>query len=306
MLSLNLSEKAWREMFRDGFFNMARQMGIEGRALDQLGPAFHFAVFDAEPIIAFGSRSLLGLGGRFGDFDDEMMIPLFVSLLTRPCAILVELQDPEPVRTLLRNGELSNAFARWDDDMKFSSYRVAGRDSWVAGFDAWGLSLRFGLSVEGKYLIISNMPWREPIRVASASDALVSGASLQVTPSAAKIEMRALYLSALEGQREAVMEGLTYLYPLLASGIAPDAALQRHHALFGFAPVLPDNARLDWDGYVPGLDGFGTLFAQEQPPFDPEAVFGALQGVGDASASMQFEATGLRTIVRWRLNKAAP
>jgi hypothetical protein len=306
MLSLNLSEKAWREMLRDGLFTMARQMGIEGNALDQLGPAFHFAVFDSEPIIAFGSRSLLGMGGNFGDFDDEMMIPLFVSLLTRPCAMLVELQDPEPVRTLFRNGDLLNAFARMDDDVKISSYRVAGRDSWVAGLDAWGLSLRFSFAVEGKYLIISNMPWREPIHVASEIDALVSGASVQVTPSAAKIEMRALHLSALEGQREAVMEGLAYLYPLLASGTKPDAALQRHREIFGFSPVLPGNARIDWDGSVPGADGFGNLFAQEQPPFDPEAVFGALQGVGNASASMQFEATGLRTIVRWRLNKTAP
>jgi hypothetical protein len=307
MLSLNLSETAWREMLRDGLFNMVREFGLDGSALDQLGPAFHFAVFDAEPIIAFGSRSLLGLGGQIGRFDEEMMmIPLMISLLTRPCAMLVELQDAEPVRALLAGGGLARAFTRWEDNIRFTSYQVAGRDSWVVGMDLWGLSLRFSLTVEGKYLIIGNMPWREPIHVAAESEATVSGASIQVTPSAARIELRALHLAAMEGQRQAVMEGLAYLYPLLAAGVEPAAAVDRHRELFGFAPMLPENARLSWDGRVPGYDGFGNLFAEAQPPFDPDAVFGALQGVGNAGASMQFEDTGLRTIVRWRFNAPAP
>lgn len=303
MLSFNLSEKAWQEMLRDGYFKMMTQLGIRGGALDTLGPAFHFAVFDAEPIIAFGSRSMLGMGGQFGDFDDEMAIPLLISLLTRPCAMLVELQDPDAIRALFTDGSLKALLRRWDHDVELTSYRIVGRDCWVAGLDFWGLSLRFSFSIEDHYLVIGNMPWREAIHVTEGASAVVSGAAIQVNPSAARIEQRALQLAAMEGQGEAVMEGLAYLYPLLAAGVSPAEAVERHRALFGFAPALPEDGALEWNGHVPGYRGFGTLLSREQPPFDPETVFGALQGVGNASASMQLEDSGLRTIVRWRWRK---
>ena len=303
MLSFNLSEKAWRKVLRDGYIEMMDQMGIKGGVLDDFGPAFHFAVFDAEPIVAFGSRSMLGMGGQFGDFDNEMIIPLTISLLTRPCAVLMELQDPDAVRELFTDGTLNALLRKLDDNVELTSYRIAGRDCWVAGVDFWGLSLRFSFSIEDNYLVIGNMPWRKPLHVAAGAAAEVSGAAIQINPSAARIEQRALQLAAMEGQSEAVMEGLAYLYPLLAAGVAPEDAVERHRELFGFAPAFPQDGALEWSEDVPGYTGFGTLLSRELPAFDPDAVLGALQGVGNASASMQLEDSGLRTIVRWRWRK---
>ncbi|RKX46062.1 MAG: hypothetical protein DRP64_03785 [Verrucomicrobia bacterium] len=302
MLSLNLGEEAWREMLGETLFGMFRGIGTDTAALDQLGPAFHFAVFDGDPIVAFGSRSMLGLGGSFGD-GEEMLISLLVSQLTRPCAMLVELQDPAPVRAFLENNGLAEMLETYDDDMKINSYRLEGKDHWVLGMDFWGLALRFSFAIDGNYLIIGNMPWRESLAVARETDAAVSGAAIRIVPSAAKIERRALHLSAMEGQRLATMEGLAYLYPLLAAGVPPEEALARHRELFGFGPVLPGGASPAWDGFVPGCPGFGNLLAPEQPAYDPEKTFGTLQGIKQLSASMQFEETGLRTIVRWHYKK---
>jgi len=303
MLSLNLSEEAWREMLGETLFGMFRGTGADTAALDQLGPAFHFAVFDADPIVAFGSRSMLGLGGQFGNSGEEMLMPLIVSQLTRPCAILVELQNPALVRTFLESNGLAKMLDTFGDDLKINSYRMEGKDRWVLGMDFWGLALRFSFAIDGHYLIIGNMPWRAPLAVAREMDAAVSGAAIRIVPLAAKIERRALHLSAMEGQRLAAMEGLAYLYPLLAAGIPPEEAMVRHRELFGFGPNLPGGVSPTWDGFVPGCPGFGNLLAPEQPAYGPEKTFGTLQGIKQLSASMQFEETGLRTIVRWHYKK---
>lgn len=302
MVSLNLSEKAWREMLGESLTGMFRGMGGASAALDQLGPSFHFAVFDGDPIIAFGSRSMLGLGGQFGDFGEEMFLPFLVSQLTRPCAILMELQDPEPVRRFLENNELGNMFQVFGDDM-IRSYRMSGENRWVLSIDFWGLSLRFSFEIDDSYLVIENMPWRTPLAVTRQTASGVSGASIQIIPSAAKIERRALHLSAMEGQRLAVMEGLAYLYPLLAAEVSPEEVMARHREVFGFGPVLPGDIIPAWDGFIPSFPGFGSLLAPEQPTYDSEKSFGTLQGIQQLSASMQFEESGLRTIVRWRYKK---
>ncbi len=302
MLSLNLNENIWKKGFKE-LFGRASRMSPEMSILDQFGPAFHFATFDADPIIAVGSRSLLGMGGKIGSFNDDMMIPLFVSALTRPCAMLIELQNPESVREFLMADGLKNIISHWGREMNPSSYKEATSDRWIASMDVFGLSLRFSFAIDDNYLVIENMPWRKAVAVISKQSSSVSGASVLINPSAAKIEQRALYLSAMEGQRLSVMEGLAYLYPLLASGVPPKKALAQHKQIFGFEPVFPGDVSPSWNGISPLHADFGTLLLQEQPTYDPEKLFGTFQDIDRITASMQFEASGLRTIVRWKYNK---
>ncbi len=306
MLSLNLSEKVWLEFLKEILFGRNSRIETDFNVADQLGPAFHFAIYDADPVIAFGSRSLLGLGGEFGSGAERMAIPMMVSLLTRPCTMMIELKDPEPVRQFITAGRLKNIMGSMGRDTSLTTYRVGEKEFWVVGMDVWGLSLRFSFHLQDNYLLIGNMPWREPVKIVGQVDADASGASVQVLPSNAKIEQRALYLSAMEGQRQSVMEGLAYLHPLMASGIAPKKVVTQHKKMFGYAPALPSKSVLEWDGMMSECTGYGTLWAQEQPAYNAEKAFGTLQGIGKLNASMQFEETGLRTIVRWKYAKPSP
>ena len=54
--------------------------------MDDLGPAVHLAVFDADPVIALGSGDVMGAfgGSMMGTGSDMLMASAALSLLTRP------------------------------------------------------------------------------------------------------------------------------------------------------------------------------------------------------------------------------
>jgi hypothetical protein len=61
--SVNLGEKFWQETAGD-FSDFFRRFGGASPALlDDLGPALHLAVFDADPVIALGSGDAMGAFG---------------------------------------------------------------------------------------------------------------------------------------------------------------------------------------------------------------------------------------------------
>ncbi len=307
MVSLNLTETAWRNMLSEQLIRWGDAAGMwHLQAFDQLGPAFHFATFDAEPVLAFGSRSLMGFGGRFGDFNMEMGIGLLISMFTRPCALVIELQDEQPVRRMLESGEYTRLFGSLFYGINVSGYQLAKQDKWVAVLDIEGFAIRFSVAIDNGHLIVSNMPWREPIQIAETTRSDVAGASLGLYPEAVQTETRALYLNAMEGERASTIQALAYLQPLLLAGTSPEQVFTRHKQLFGTTPILPYDQTLNWNGVTPGAGHFGTLTNPAQPSYDHDRIFGFLQGIRNIRASMQFEDTGLRTIVRWQFQPTQP
>ncbi|MDT8389262.1 MAG: hypothetical protein RRC34_01990 [Lentisphaeria bacterium] len=305
LLSLNLSEKVWVDFLGDVLDEFVHNDPDILAAVDDLGPAVHVAIHDSDPIIAFGSGELLGMGGNLRGFNDDMLgIPLMISLLTRPTTIIVELRDEEAVRRVLKDGYLADILPFGGDVGAVDYYRIRGKDAWVCGFSFFGISLRFQLEIQNSYLMISNLPWGPDINLGvSAAPDLVQ-AELSLNPAAAEHQLAAMFTAAQERQRHIAMEGIACLAPLIEEGNSVTEAVTIHRRLFGFTPVHPDGGM--WivkDGELES-SVYGAPFLKQQPAHTAgDRRFGLLQGVGTVRVGARFEDDGLRARVRWSFDR---
>lgn len=306
MLSINLTDKAWLEWLDDMDDLFVQAVGIHTSLLDHLGPSVHVALADTDPIINTGSGDLLASFASEGRrFNDEMFIlPMVVSMLTRPTSLLVELKDPEAVRAeLLRlpTGDLPRrgGFLPFQNSL----YRVAGRDEWIFTLSIEGmLKLRYGLSLQDRYLVISNLPLTHAPRVCEGGLAPNNGLGLALAPRAVDQLLPALFTSAMEQERHAAMEGLAMLHPVVNS-TEPDVprATELHAKLFGFSPVHPAGGEFQIVDDRLHSSEFGHLGAERQPPYEAgDRDFGVFRRVAALDLSVQFEQDGLRALCSWK------
>jgi len=305
--SVNLNEQAWQQIagnFSDFF---TRYSGASPAMMDDFGPSVHVAVFDADPIIAMGSGDVLGaFGGDAlrGGGSQMLMLPIALSVLTRPCSIMVETQSPERTLRYLRQAAMERTSSdRRASDFDVSFYQVDDRDEWIWAMDLFGVvKLRYGVEVVDKYLVIRNIPWSSDDKVVSVAPAELNAAMLQAKPSACHQQLPGLFAAASDANRRAVMGGLARLYPMMLSGSGSvEQAAAEHQRLFGFYPRPLENDSWRWKDLRLASDGYGEPTHQRQPAFQPGTPIGLMDRIDSIRLNMQFEEDGLRSSVRWRL-----
>lgn len=306
MLSFNLNEEALLQVVKTIDKMLRRRVYIHPALYDDLGPSMHLAVHDADPIISFGSADLLGAFSntrllRTGRLD-PFLIPAALTILTRPCTLYIETQSPARTRAYLQQATFFRRFR--NTGVNAEIHQVGEDDNWIVTFNVMGLiRLRFGLGIDDRYLTIKNIPWGPPGEVTTTLDAQLNGASLKLAPNAAFKQLPALFNTANEQERKSAMEGLSYLYPILASGYADiREAPQAHEKLFGFAPTHPANGKWLWDGSRVTSSRYGSLQKQRQPAYrEGQSDFGLFRDIESIDLNMQLEEAGLRASVVWRL-----
>jgi hypothetical protein len=305
--SANLNELAWQQIAGNFSEFFTRYSGASPAMLDDFGPSVHVAIFDADPIIAMGSGDIFGaFGGNVlrGGGNEMLMIPVALSMLTRPCSIIVETTSPERTSQYLRQAALAGiSRERRVRGFNVSFYQVDDRDEWVWTMDLFGVvKLRYGVEVVGKYLVIRNIPWSSDDQVVSVAPVELNGAILQLEPGACEQQLPGLFAAASDANRRAVMAGLGRLYPFMLSGAknVNDAAAQ-HERLFGFYPSELGDDRWSWNDFRLISNDYGEPTQQRQPAFDPQRPFGLMNRIDSLQLNMQFEEDGLRSSVRWRL-----
>lgn len=307
MLSFNLRDSAWERVAEMGHKLFTRYTRISTAALDDLGPSFHLAIQDSDPVIALGSGDIFGAfnANPRGIGRNTLMIPTLLSILTRPCTLIIETQDPEKTRQYLRQASSPAMQARnLTNELNVNFYQIQGRDEWVYTFDIMGtIKLRYGLEIQDNFLLIRNIPWSNKDKIASVDWAPLNGAQLQVFPGACNLQLAGLYASASDRLRSTALQGMSYLYPLIISGYATmDNAAEKHAKLFGFMPVHPGEGHWIWKDYQLTSSQYGSVYREKQPGYnDGDSNFGLLKKIQHLSVNMQFEDTGLRTKVRWKL-----
>lgn len=292
--SMNLSEMAWKQVAGNfsEFFRL--YSGASPAMLDDLGPSAHVAIFDADPIIAWGSGDIFGaFGGQVldGNSDSMLALPVVLSMLTRPCSIMVETAAPERTKQYLRQAATANVGPRRSGgflDTAVSFYQVEDRDQWVWTMDIVGMvKLRYGVEVAGKYLVIRNIPWSSEDRVVSVVPAELNAATLQANPAACKEQLPGLFAAASDANRRAVMSGLGRLYPFMLSGAkSVEEAETLHQRLYGFYPKAIGNDRWNWTDYRMTSEQFGHPTDQRQPAFDPDEPFGLMNRIESLKLNM--------------------
>ena len=307
-MSLNLKEAAWVQI-SEGLHDMFAQYArINPAMLDDLGPGFHLAIHDADPVITLGSGEIFGaFGGNMVARNTEMMmIPTLLSLLTRPCTMVVETQDPAKTRRYLSQAAASIPVGGRRRRSWFGTelHQVSGREEWILTLDIENvLKLRYGLQVDGSHILIRNIPWSSLDRIERVQVSELNAARIDAHPGACVLQLPGLHAAATDGARDAAADSMGHIYPLLLSGVATlDNVEQVHRNLFGFYPVHPGSGQWQWNGSVLSSTTFGSVRRQNSPPYDADdPTFGALKDVDELSLSMQFEDTGLRTKIRWKL-----
>ena len=307
--SANLRDEAWQQAAKDFSFFFQRYSGASPALLDDLGPSLHLAVFDADPVIALGSGDLMGAFGsntlRAGRNNGMIMAPIALSLLTRPCTIMVETRDPERTARFLRHSASGRLPRNNDRDFSVSFYQIDNRDAWVWTLDVLGVvKLRFGLEVTDKYLVIRNIPWSNNDRIVRTTTAPLHSAGVTVSPAACRLQLPGLFASAADQERRSVIRGLGRLYPLVLSGVADvNSAGEQHQRLFGFHPLHPQSGEWIWEDLHLASSQYGSALRQRQPSYDPERPFGLMQSVEKIELNMQFEDAGLRSKIVWKLRR---
>ncbi len=307
-LSLNMNEEMWEEGTEMVQEFLVKLVGIPPRVSDFFGPDLHLALGDGDPIIVMGSGELtsaLGLldGGNRG--GEALMIPLIGALLTRPSVLLIGLTDPDAVRRLLRS--LSAGPSSRSSIMGMGAgtlYGVAGKDAWRYDLNIAGLlSMRFGMEVKDRYLVISNQPLSYDPELFAVDTAINNGAAISLSPGAAIRQRPALFASASDKQRQAAMSGIGVLYPLLAAGAnSVEQAQEQVEQLLGYRPIHPGRGKWQWKDSALSSSVFGNPRQQYQADYESDSeTFGLLRRVKRLQMNMQFEDDGLRASARWEL-----
>lgn len=302
LLSMNLAEKAWVDAAGRWREVLSHASGISPRLFDLLGPGFHLAVQDADPIIVLGNADILGgFGGQAmaGGFMRQG-IPLLLSLVTRPCKVFLELTDEKAALGLLRGAAAGAGGRPWEAQAELR--QIDDKDAWILSLGAAGLvRIRLGLEVKDGFLIVSNNPWSQPVTLSGRTEAALNGAKVQVSNRALRIALPGLHATQQEQNQASALSGMAYLYPLLLTGSAtPAEAARRHAALFGYTPLHPEGGRWVWgDGRLES-SVYGDAARWKQPGFRADAGdFGIMRGLDAASVEMRFEDGGLRAVCRW-------
>lgn len=305
--SLNLNEQAWQGIAKGMSDMLTRYVMVDPAIVDDLGPGLHLSISDGDPVIALGSGDIFGaFGGNIVNMGNEMlMIPIMLSILTRPSTLAVETSNPEKTIMFLRNA--TDSFSRrsvWGrDEIHSELYQIEGRDEWVCLFDIMGVvRLRYGLEVRDGFLLIRNIPWSNADGIEKVENAPLNGMELKVWPGACKLQLPGLFYASAEKQRQAALQGLGFVYPLLSSGYATiDNVFDQHMKLFGFTPVQSTGDHWDWSQGVIESTRYGSVLQKKQPDYAGGDDFGLLGAIRDLELQTQFEDTGLRATIKWRV-----
>lgn len=306
-LNLRLTEDTWRSVARGTGDLLKDYVSLDPRFYDLLGPSFHIAFENSDSVVRLDNAEAanLVLPGRraTAPFGWALQASAFVHFFTRPTHMAVELSDP-----LLAARILDSAHSHSENPSPFSRYlsvqfhRRGKSNEWLLSVRPLDIaSIDFSLRIDGRYLLISNNPAGEPLRVTGGRTAGNGAASLSFNPQNRTAGSVGDFISAMRAEQQRALIGMGHTYPWMLVFDADSNTAAEHHArVLGFTPTLP-SGELTWKGSALEHSVFGTAAEPRLPSYDPAVRFGLFENLSEATVSMQFEDDGLRTELRWRL-----
>ena len=301
MLSMNVNDDL-RVSLSQGLADMlVEYTSVDPEIFDSIGSGLHLAVQDSTPIVALGggdvwgavSREMLNLEG----FDS--FLPFLASIATQPSTIMIELAEPDKVHEFLSEAVAKRAEVGGSGEL----HKVQDREAWIYTLNFEDIvQIHLRLEIQGDYLLISNLPWTTAVSIGDSMATRLNGAQLTLNLSRIDKQLPALHTKVFTDYRTAAVDGMGYLYPLIAAGVADSVqqAIDRHYAIYGFKPVHPSYGEWMWrDSYLESTE-FGTVLWPVQPAYEEgDRNFGLFPAVDRLGVNMQLENTGLRAIISW-------
>ena len=306
VFSLNVSDDLRVSLSRQLAGMLVQYTSVDPEIFDSIGSGVHLAVQDSTPIVALGS------GDVWGALDRDMLrmegfesfLPFLLSLVTQPSTVLIELAEPDKVQAFLNDAVVRRAEGGAEGEF----HRVQNQEAWIYSLNMEDLfQVHLRVEIKQGYLLISNLPWSTQLDIEDFVEAELNGAQLQLNLDEISQQLPALHTKVFADYRAAAVDGMGYLYPFLATGLADTVAdaTAKHFDVFGFRPVHPNRGEWLWrDSYLESNE-FGTALRPVQPEHQSgEKDFGLFPTVGRIAVNMQLEQSGMRARVRWRTNSA--
>ena len=301
MLSMNVNDDLRVGLSQSLADMLVEYTSVDPEIFDSIGSGIHLAVQDSTPIVALGggdvwgavSREMLNLEG----FDS--FLPFVASIATQPSTIMIELAEPNKVREFLSEAVAARAEVGGSGEL----HKVRDREAWIYTLNFEDIvQIHLRLEIQGDYLLISNLPWTTAVSIGDTTSTQLNGAQLTLNLSRIDKQLPALHTKVFTDYRTAAVDGMGYLYPLIAAGVADSAqqAIDRHFEIYGFEPVHPSKGEWIWrDSYLESTE-FGTVLRPVQPAYEKgDRNFGLFPEAARIGVNMQLEDTGLRAIVSW-------
>jgi HEAT repeat protein len=300
--SLNLSDSMRLQLAQTLSELLEEFTTLDPEIFDAFTATIHIAVQDSSPLVAVGSGDILGALSedllRMEGF--EPFLPILLSLVSQPASVLIELADADAVLRSLREAVL-----RGGEGEVGELHQLQGQDVWIYTLNVLDLvQIHLSVAVEDDYLVISNLPWSPKGTQTGSEVESLNGALLDLDFEVISQLLPALHTKAYRDYRRAAVDGMGYLYPLLATRLAEtlDEARQRHLELFGYTPVHPGRGQWRWSNGEVSSSLFGTAENPVQPAYVPgDRDFGLFPMLRRLRVGMQLEDAGLRASIRWRL-----
>ena len=304
MLSMNVNDDLRVSLSQNLADMLVEYASVDPEIFDSIGSGIHLAVQDSTPIVALGggdiwgavSKEMLNLEG-FGSF-----LPFMASIATQPSTIMIELADPAKAREFLSDAVVRRAEVGGSGEL----HRVQDQEAWIYTLNLMDIvQIHLRLEIQGDFLLISNLPWTASVSVGESTTVTLNGAQLTLYLARIEKQLPALHTKVFTDYRAAAVDGMGYLYPLIAAGVADSIrqAVDKHFEIFGFKPVHPSRGEWLWrDSYLESTE-FGTAMRPVQPDYaEGDRDFGLFPEIGQITVNMQLEDTGLRAIVSWSDN----
>ncbi len=302
MLSLNVNDDLRVGLSQTLADMLVEYTSVDPEIFDSIGSGIHLAVQDSTPIVALGggdvwgavSKEMLNLEG----FDS--FLPFMASIATQPSTIMIELADPDKVRKFLSDAVVRRAEIGGSGEL----HKLQGREAWIYTLNVANIvQIHLRLEIQGNYFLISNLPWTTAVSIGPGTETPLNGAQLTLDLSRIEKQLPALHTKVFSDYRAAAVDGMGYIYPLLAAGVADSVrqAIDRHGEIFGFRPVHPSRGEWLWrDSYLESTE-FGTAMRPVQPAYvEGDRSFGVFPELDRIDVNMQLENTGLRATIAWR------
>ena len=247
-LSFKLPDAALQSLAHDVFRYRHRDSIPD--VLSGLTGQIHIALYDSEPIVAFGSADLMGafsgwfMRGMGAGRGSEIFLygGMLASLLTQPTAIFIELREGVEVEPWAR--QLLQAL---DWEFGERNLQAQGDNAWVYTYSLENI-VRFHLYLrqEDNYLIISN---RSKPLTSSTAPMKVTSANAALNVNFSNIEQLApvLHLHTIQALPGAWRLAVGQIAPLRWLGTSnPANAQMQFEKLYGYRPELPPNSPWPW------------------------------------------------------------
>lgn len=302
VLSLNVSDDLRVSLSQKLAGALVQYTSINPDIFDSIGSGIHLALQDSTPVVALGS------GDIWGALNDDMLrleglesfLPFLLSLMTQPATVLIELAEPTQVKDFLNDAVIH----RSDGGSRGEFHRLQDQEAWVYSLNMLDMfQLHLLVEMKSGYLLISNMPWSTQLAVTDIVEIDLNGAQLQLNLNEMTQQLPALHTKVFTDYRTAAVDGMGYLYPFLATGVAESVpeAIEKHFEVFGFSPVHPYTGQWEWRDSQLESTEFGTALRPVQPEYrNGQKDFGVFPTLEMISINTQLENNGLRTRIRWR------